>query len=106
MTLQEFVCDSMLQISNGVEQAKRENKGIGIAVKALGNQSLSCTAKDETAGFLVEFDVALTVSAKGGKEMGGSITVASFLTGGGKKSSESESSSVSRLRFCVPIVFK
>jgi hypothetical protein len=105
MTLQEFVRDSLLQISNGVVEAKKKNKNIGLEVTALGKQEASCTTVDKRAGFLVDFDVAVTVSERTGKEMGAGILVASLLNAGGKKSAGSEQSSVSRIRFCVPIIF-
>ena len=64
MTLQEFVRDSLLQISDGVDEAKKKNKNIGLEVTALGKQEASCTTADRRAGFLFDFDVAVTVSEK------------------------------------------
>ena len=105
MTLQEFVRDSLLQISSGVDEAKKKNKNIGMEVLAVGKQEASCTTKDERAGFLVDFDVAVTVSEKTGNEIGAGILVASLFNAGGKKLADSQQSSVSRIRFCVPIIF-
>jgi hypothetical protein len=105
MTLQEFVRDSLLQIKNGVDEAKQKNKNIGMAVEALGKQEASCRTADRRVGFLVDFDVAVTVSEKTGNEAGAGILVASLLNAGGKKSTDSEHSSVSRICFSVPIVF-
>lgn len=105
MTLQEFVRDSLLQIKNGVDEAKQKNKDIGMEVEALGKQEASCMTADRRVGFLVDFDVAVTVSEKAGNEVGAGILVASLFNAGGKKTADSEQSSVSRIRFCVPVVF-
>jgi len=105
MTLQEFIRNSLLQIADGAHEARRRNENIAIPVSALGKADASCTAIDRRAGFLVEFDVAVTASEKRIKDVSGGIEVASLLKVGGKRSADSEQSSVSRIRFCVPMVF-
>lgn len=106
MTLQEFVRNSLLQIYNGVSEARSQSPSIGGAVKALGKAEASCTFLDDKAGFLVDFDVAVTATEKEDKDLSGGIEVARIIKVGGQRTKTSEESSVSRIRFCVPIAFQ
>lgn len=72
---------------------------------ALGNQAASVTLADGKAGVMIDFDVAVTVTEKAEKEGGAAISVAGVFGLGGKASAASETSSISRIKFSVPIVY-
>ena len=82
MKLQDFLRDSLLEIMNGVAEARKINRNIGGCVEALGKQDASCKFKDGEVGFLVNFDVAVTVSQKNSKEAGAGIQVVAINAGG------------------------
>jgi hypothetical protein len=105
MKLQDFLRDSLLEIMNGVAEARRKNGNIGGCIEALGKQDASCKFKDGQIGFLVNFDVAVTVNQKNSKEAGAGIQVA-FINAGGRGSAASEHSSITRIQFSVPIIFR
>jgi hypothetical protein len=105
MKLQDFLRDSLLEIMNGVAEARKINRNIGGCVEALGKQDASCKFKDGEVGFLVNFDVAVTVSQKNSKEAGAGIQVVA-INAGGRGSAASEHSSITRIQFSVPIIFR
>jgi len=106
MTLQDFVSESLRQISEGVAAARHANNKIGGIVMAIGKQEASCTLGDSSAGFLVNFDVAVTVSETKTKDMSGGVVVATVFKAGGQKGTVSEECSISRVQFSVPIAYR
>jgi hypothetical protein len=109
MDLQEFVAQTLIQISEGVAAA-RAKKGNHVAPK-LSTQSeqtgktVFFTDIGSGVAHLVSFDVAVTVTDKtaaGGKA---GIQVMSLLNIQGGKEKSVESSSASRVRFDVPISY-
>lgn len=105
MTLEEFVQQSLTQIHNGVAKARVGNTQIGVIINANDNPKIGFRSPGDQVGFLVDFDVAVTVSEKTGNEVGAGIQIANLLSGGGKKTTDSETASVSRICFSVPIVY-
>ena len=107
MDLQEFVAKTLIQISEGVAAAQAK-KGARIApdidVSPKDNERVFLTS-DGSPAYLVTFDVAITVADKSAAGGGGGIQVLSFITAKGEKSQTTESSSVSRVRFDVPISY-
>jgi len=106
MTLQDFVRDSLLQISQGVAAARNQNIKIApYATAAESKKDATFVTLDGSIAFLVEFDVAVTISEKTGGGISGGISVAGVFKAQGQHDGGSEHSSISRLRFSVPIVF-
>jgi len=110
MELQEFVKETLTQISQGVKEAQDSVREIGGYV----NPTVICAqGKSESVYFgetaqghhtlLVDFDVAVSVAEKTTAEGGAKIAVASFLSIGGSGGSDSENKSTSRVRFKVPL---
>jgi hypothetical protein len=105
MTLEEFVRESLMQIRVGVSAARdRHPLNIGVGIAKADDRKVGFITVDGHVGLLVEFDVAVTVSEKTGNEVGGGLQIAQMFSAGGKKSGESKTSSVSRIRFSVPVV--
>jgi hypothetical protein len=106
MTLQEFVRDSLLQISEGVADARHKNPGIAPhAIPANKQTDSTLFTLDASTAYPVEFDVAVTVNEKSSGGVSGGITVASLFKAEGRKGGASEHSTISRLKFSVPVVF-
>lgn len=111
MDLQEFVAQTLIQISEGVEAA-RAKKGNRVAPKlSIQNEQAGkagpvfFTDIGSAVAHLVSFDVAVTVTDKtaaGGKA---GIQVMSLLNVQGGKEKSVESFSASRVRFDVPISY-
>jgi hypothetical protein len=108
MDLQEFVAQTLIQISEGVAAA-RAKKGARIApqldVAPKESDRVFPTRDGDGPAYLVTFDVAITAAEKSAAGGGGGIQVMSFITAKGEKSQTTESSSVSRVRFDVPISY-
>lgn len=116
MNLQEFIRETLVQISQGITAANADLKDTGAKVnprnvhpylhtsdKVYGHVD---TSKPKEEFFplveLVEFDVALTVSE--GKETKGGIGIAIGTIGlGSQGRSDSERSSESRVKFRIPV---
>ena len=95
MTLQEFVKETLLNVVNGVADAKHSNPNVASPENSLPRES-----------FLIEFDVAVTVTEKSGLEGKGGISVLKVFNAGGTHSTASEQSSASRVKFSVPVDYK
>lgn len=102
MDLEEFVSVTLKQIVGGVSRAQRELRVDGKLVNPHGRGSSSGLEFEGTPIQTVSFDVAVTASEK--SELGGGISVIGLnLKLGG--STADLSSSVSRVRFSVPVGF-
>ena len=108
MDLREFINQTLTQIAEGVSEAQRRCKELGAEVNPHLNTSHEQAGKQ---GFLnasgvfspvVQFDVALTVSEGSGTK-GGIGVFAGAVTLGSSGQSQSEKSSVSRVKFAVPM---
>ena len=108
MELQEFVTQTLVQIVAGVKQAQVDAKKLGSEV----NPHLTAPAAElGQHGFLwtggpaaqvVQYDVALTV-LEGTGTKGGIGVFAGAVTLGSSGQSKNESTSVSRVKFSVPL---
>jgi hypothetical protein len=106
MNLQEFVQDSLKQIMAGVSEAGKDDTRIAPRMHVDEKDAMTLRTTAYRPVFLIEFDVAVTVadtSATGGKA---GITVLSVATLGGEKSKTTETTSVSRIKFSVPVSFR
>ena len=110
MELQEFVKETLSQISQGVKDAQDSVRDTGGYVNpavtyAQGKPELIYFG--ETAQghhtFLVDFDVAVTVAEKNAAEGGAKLAVASLFSVGGSGSSNAENTTTSRVKFKVPL---
>ena len=109
MDLKEFVSQTLMQIIEGVSETQSQAKEFEAEVNPHLNSTHSEMGKQGflwaggRAAQIVQFDVALTVvEGKGTK--GGIGVFAGAINLGSAGQSQSESSSVSRVKFCVPVV--
>lgn len=104
MELDEFVRATLTQIINGVDQAKSEHP-TRIAVRVRqgekGTSEKGVPVGNRDVGFLVDFDVEVTASTKGG----GKLSIGMAGMGGGAEAGR-ESSHSNRIRFSVPIDYQ
>lgn len=110
MELKEFVSETLWQIVSGVEEAQQKISTLGGEINPSLIGSVEHIAKAgggiETMGGnyaqIVEFDVAVTaIEGKGTK--GGIGIVAGVISLGSTGQSNTENSSVSKLRFKIPL---
>jgi hypothetical protein len=106
MTLEEFVSDTLIQIVSGVENARR--KSLRVAPRVVHHTGhdtpvIQADAKNPRA-FLVDFDVAVTVSKTSDTEAKGGVSIHVFEAGG-HRSSSADQSTVSRIKFEVPVTY-
>ncbi len=109
MNIEDFVRETLVQITTGVVQAQRQLDSSG----ALVNPDMHFIGKDHSIGeakhragevvSLVEFDVAVRV-AEGKETKGGIGVVAGVISLGSAGKSDSSSGSETRIKFKVPLL--
>jgi hypothetical protein len=109
MNLDEFIKLTLTQIIKGVDDASRDSKGKIAPEIGQGDDDPKILRTGPSHGwhgvFLIDFDVALTASDK--SEGGGSAGVRVYVvTAKGDKSKTTESSSIHRVKFSVPISYQ
>ncbi len=109
MNLEDFVSETLVQITNGVVEAQRQVSDTGALVnpfmKVIGKKHSIGQAELRTGEIvsLVEFDVA--VMATEGKETKGGIGIVTAVAGPGSTGkSDRLSGSESRIKFGVPLL--
>lgn len=114
MELKEFVAESVKQIFEGVQEAQSSIDGEDAIVVPSVVPKSDADWHPSVVGYaskaskylplvqMVEFDVAVTVETQGEKKGGIGVVIGSVGIGGTKSSSDA-ASSVSRIRFGVPI---
>ncbi|MEJ0099843.1 MAG: hypothetical protein WDO12_08925 [Pseudomonadota bacterium] len=111
MDLAEFVSQTLTQIATGVSQAKESVEKLGgqinpkpfMTADSASRLGLVHTDSSGDAVSLVQFDVALTVTQGTGTK-GGIGVFAGAISLGSSGQSTAESSSVSRVKFIVPMM--
>jgi len=109
MELREFVAETIKQIAAGVKDAQAAHDEHGAFVNPHLTTSAELAVKhgiliaSGSAAQLVQFDVALTVKEGTGTK-GGIGIFAGPISLGSSGQSNSENSSVSRVKFFVPLV--
>ena len=104
MELKDFVAEALVQIQEGVQEAiERRGQNTG-AVGAISPAWIEPNADWEKYVQKVDFDLAVNVSDKKGAEGKGSIKIFSVADVGGAASKSSETSTVCRVKFTIPIV--
>lgn len=111
MDLKEFVSSALQQIIAGVEDAQSTVEGDGevnphiwMAQRADANKQKILESNNGKWIHMVEFDVAVTVAESTGTKGGIGIVVGPIGLGSRGESS-AQNSSVSRVKFEVPIAF-
>jgi len=112
MDLQEFVSETLAQIVNGVDGARKrvDSKDIKICPQLdgtaahKGNMQI-VAARGDAPATMVEFDVALSTTEDTGTK-GGIGVVAGFVTLGSTGESSRENRSVSHVRFSIPVILQ
>jgi len=110
MKLQEFVAETLKEIIAGVKEGQKYAASEGASVSTFmeprhteGKTEVRYTAQLTNANIeLIEFDVAVTSTEGSATEAGAGIFVAAFGLGAKGKSDES-SSSISRIKFSIPL---
>jgi hypothetical protein len=104
--LKEFVSQTLTQIMEGVREAQSASTHGGVVSPTLNHfGKLSEVVQTDTGHFahMVDFDVALTVEQGSGTK-GGIGLVVGPVTLGSTGQSSAQNSSVSRVKFRVPVV--
>jgi hypothetical protein len=105
MDLRDFVTESLLHIQEGVQNAIKRRHADSTAVGAINpvwGDRPDRNWADYTQG--VEFDVAVTVGDKTSGEGKGAIKIFSVGEVGAGMSKVADHTTVSRIKFSVPIV--
>jgi len=106
MDLQDFVTATLCQISAGVATAKNYDRCVAPRVSiGRDDPKILHTFAGTDGVFLVEFDVAVTLSDATENGAAASITVVSPSAPKPKTKGSVESSSLNRLKFTVPITY-
>ena len=109
MNLCEFITETLTQISDGVKDAQGKLSAHGARVNPNLTTSADLAIKhglifaSGSAAQLVQFDVAVSVAKEKGTK-GGIGLIVGPVTLGSTGQSKSEDSSISRVRFVVPLV--
>ena len=109
MDLKDFVVGTLTQIVDGVREAQSRTQHLGAKVNPHISTEASLVIRhgifyaDGQASQLVHFDVALT-AMEGTGTKGGIGVVAGVFTLGSTGQSQAENTSVSRVKFSVPLV--
>lgn len=111
MNLQEFVTETIVQITTGIAKAQEKALEVGAVVNPKGYRvqdgellwKLGTSNQNaERRGTLVEFDVAVTVSE--GNEIKAGMAVFTAVLGiGSQAQSEAAASTVSKIKFSIPV---
>lgn len=100
--LRQFVSDTIIQIINGVTDAQKHTEKSAASVNPRKYKSASSQMIKETQ--LIEFNVAVSV-IEGDETKGGIGVISSILMVGAQHTTGSESSTLSHIKFSVPISF-
>ncbi len=103
MTLREFVSVTLTDIVYGVEDARSSNQKIAPTV-VQGDTNLQVVPASNGRAFLVDFDVAVTISKTTDVSGKGGVHVHVFEAGVDGATS-TEHTTVSRIKFRVPVTY-
>jgi hypothetical protein len=112
MNIQQFVCESLVQLTKGIQEAQgklkdtsaRINPGMLGSPEETSGKIIGKSDSDSTPVLLVEFDLAVT-AAKGTETKGGIGILVGSIGIGSHGQTEKISESYSRLCFSVPMAF-
>jgi hypothetical protein len=109
MDLKEFVKETLVQITAGVREAQEAVQLLGgvanpaTLTRSDGAGSYFATIDDMHHVFLVDFDVAVSVTENAGTSAGAKLNVATLLTLSAGGQSGNVSAATNRLSFKVPL---
>lgn len=111
MDIKYFIKESLLQIVDGITEANKalETKGASIPTTGVAGEGVWWTfvkdGKDSHTrhAMRIDFDLAVTVSQSDNLKAGGGISIASFLNAGATSENGSQSESVSRIKYTIPL---
>lgn len=109
MDLKDFVKEALVQISTGVKDAQSAVRDLGGVVNPATYPSSSAGGayfgnyEDGQHIFLVDFDVAVSVTENSGTNAEAKLKVASFLSLGAGGESSAQNETTNRLTFKVPL---
>jgi hypothetical protein len=107
MDLQDFVAMALCQISAAVATAKNYDRCIAPRIEVReDDRAILRTRADADGVFLVEFDLLVAALETTKKGAPGKIVVLSVASAKGKAKRAIENSSVSRIKFNVPITYR
>ncbi|WP_437918545.1 hypothetical protein [Sphingobacterium sp. LRF_L2] len=108
MELKEFIKEAVVQIVNGVEDARKELADVDVLINpcinergAVANEG-NAVGEGERQPQNIEINVAITVEGEGSNAKGLSVFTGFFAIGG-QSSNNERTSAVNTLRFNVPI---
>jgi hypothetical protein len=104
MDLKDFITATLVQIQEGVQAAIEQRSGSGNSAGVINPAFGSANNIGTMHQQVVEFDVAVTVSDKAGAAAKGGLKIFSVVDIGGEGSKSNEQSTVSRIKFGVPII--
>jgi hypothetical protein len=110
MELKEFVKETLIQISAGVQESIEmvrdtggyTNPAVSDSVKNGDTSHFSSMGEGQNI-FLVDFDVAITVDESADASGGAKLKVAGIFSAGGDAGISSKSSSTNRVSFKIPL---
>ena len=104
--LENFVYTALLQIMSGVSKAKPEIEKLGgkinPALRHDARKSDANRTRRDRRPTTIEFDVAVTATISGKSQYGIGV-IAAFLSAGATKNKQTTDSTISRIRFSIPI---
>lgn len=111
MKLDDFISEALIEIVNGIKRAQKNTEGTGARINPKGYmvpqsklEGQKWNAKNGDTTETVEFDIAVTTTE--GTETKGGIGVFVGAVGlGSQGRSEAQNSSVTKIKFSVPIIF-
>jgi hypothetical protein len=106
MNLEDFIRDSLVQITNAVGQAHADNNLIApYGVRLNVDKHTGIKGPGGMPIHIVDFDIAVTASRDSSVAGGAKGGIISVVTGSIDSSIASKNESISRLKFSVPIMF-
>lgn len=111
MDIKDFIKESLLQIADGITEANKalEAKGAFIPTTGVAGEGLWCTLVEDKKNphtrlaMRVDFDLAVTVTQSDNLKAGGGISIASLVNAGATSENSSQSESVSRIKYTIPL---
>jgi len=103
MNLKEFITQTLTEIAEGIRDANEPvQQAGGRAVPAVDFVAFD-DDRPQSPIQLVDFDVAVTAQEESATKVGGGLLIAGIGLGG-KTETQAQASSVSRIRFRVPMM--
>lgn len=109
MDLKEFICESIVQICQGLSEAQEQTKDlhavVNVPVETGSSDNLVISAREyRRTPQLIDFDVCVAVEKSGTTDIKGKLSIFSFNMSG-KTSKEKSDTETSRIKFSVPMLF-